>query len=478
MDKVSYYFNSIKEYYDYYTDPEEEKHIIGLFGNKVVDYINIFIRILIFISIIFLILKNLPQGSGDPRHSVYFNLILLITIYQILIYINQNWFVEYQSFMTISGMDDCAEDWVKPNCPQGILGIMLKVVESIGSGIIEQMSDFSNILMVIVLGFILSKMGWPWQLALLNIVPFRIIQGAIYYIFLASKFSPIGFIFGTDEDTKNPILVKDEHTFISAVVNRGDAEDEEQKKKVNIGGIVLKDLNTRFYVMYIILLLLIFLTIIILVTTNTVIDCSTYDGLIPLSFFKGCMGYRITIFINVIFFFGFSHDFIKSLTLLSEDETVSCPWLKDDRGQFLNSDQQLYKSKNGDCVNSASYTESIPLCNASHIIECKQKNNPLKGCLHSRKPSNNILKDLFEWQKSHYYEGENTQANAIDTRIVVKKNSDGKYIIDNDLNKVTFKNEECRNSVQNWLLSYKGQSFEPYPKEQQEKDNNIKTKDN
>ena len=59
MNSATYYFNSIKEFYDYYTDPDEEKHIIGLFGNKVVDYINIFIRILIFISIIFLILKNL-----------------------------------------------------------------------------------------------------------------------------------------------------------------------------------------------------------------------------------------------------------------------------------------------------------------------------------------------------------------------------------------------------------------------------------
>lgn len=473
MDKVSYYFNSIKEYYDYYTDPGEEKHIIGLFGNKVVDYINIFIRILIFIIIIFLILKKLPQGSGDPRHGLYFNLILLITIYQVLIYINQNWFVEYKSFMVMSGMDGCDEYDVKPNCPQGLLGIMLKVVEGIGDGILEKI-NFSNIVMVIVLGFILSKIGWPWQLALLNIVPFNIIQGAIYYIFLASKFSPIGFIFGTDNDAKNPVLIKDEHKFLTAI----EMGSEESQEDVDMGGLVLKDLNTRFYVMYIVLLLLIFLTIIILITTNTVIDCSTYDGLLPLSFFKGCMGYRITIFINVIFFFGFSHDFIQSLTLLSEDETVSCLWLKDDRGQPLDPDKQLYKSKNGDCVNSASYTESIPMCNASHIIECKQKNNPLKGCLHSRNPSNNILKDLFDWQNSHYYEGENTQANARDTRIVVKKNSDGKYIIDNDLNKVTFKNEECRNSVQNWLLNYKGQSFEPYPKEQQEKDNNIKTIDN
>ena len=471
MNSATYYFNSIKEFYDYYTDPDEEKHIIGLFGNKVVDYINIFIRILIFISIIFLILKNLPQGSGDPRHGVYFNLILLITIYQILIYINQNWFVEYKSFMKMSGMDKCDEDRLKQDCPQGLLGIMLKVVEGIGDGIIEQL-NFTNILMVIVLGFILSKIGWPWQLALLNIVPFHIIQGATYYIFLASKFSPIGFIFGTEENAENPVLVKNENKFLTAI------EMGSEKPQEDIGATVLKDLNTRFYVMYIILLLLIFLTIIILVTTNTVIDCSTYDGLLPLSFFKGCMGYRITIFINVIFFFGFSHDFIQSLTLLSEDETVSCPWLKDDQGQFLDPVQQLYKSKSGDCVNSASYTESIPLCNASHIIECKQKNNPLKGCLHSRRSSNNILKDLFDWQKSHYYEGENAQANAIDTRIVVKKNSDGKYIIDNDLNKVTFKNEECRNSVQDWLLSYKGQTFEPYPKEQQEKDNNIKTKDN
>ena len=155
--------------------------------------------------------------------------------------------------MAMSGMDGCDEDWLKQDCPQGLLGIMLKVVEGIGDGIIEQL-NFTNILMVIVLGFILSKIGWPWQLALLNIVPFHIIQGATYYIFLASKFSPIGFIFGTEENAKNPILVENEHTFISAVVNMDDAKDEEQKKKKYIGGKVLKDLNTRFYVMYIILL--------------------------------------------------------------------------------------------------------------------------------------------------------------------------------------------------------------------------------
>ena len=470
-DYVEDYVYSIEDYYDYYTNPDREKNMIGVFGNKLVDYINVFIRILIFISIIFLILKNLPQGSGDPRHSMYFNLILLITIYQILIYINQNWFVEYKSFMVMSGLDKCTEYDTNPDCPQGLLGIALKVVEGIGEGILEKLK-FSNILMVIVLGFILSKIGWPWQLALFNILPFNTIQGAIYYIFLASKFSPVGFIFGTEDNATNPVLVRDENKFLTSI------EMGSEIPKEDIGATVLKDLNTRFYTMYIVLLLLIFLTIIILVTTNTVIDCSSFNGLLPLTLFKGCMGYRMTIFINIIFFFGFSHDFIQSLTILSKDKEVSCPWLKNNNGQPLSSDEQLYTSEKGECVNSASYTGSIPLCNASNIIECTQNNNPLKGCLQSRNSSNNILKDLSDWQNNHYYEGGNTQSNATDTRIVVTKNSDGKYVIDDDLNKVVFKNRECRNSIQEWLLNTDTGPFESYTSEQQERDKNIKTINN
>ena len=180
----------------------------------------------------------------------------------------------------MSGMYGCSEYDTNTDCPQGILGIILKVVEGIGNGIIDQLLNFKNILIVIVLGFILSKIGWPWQLALLKILPFDTIKGAIYYIFLASKFSPIGFIFGTEEDAKNPVLVIYEHKFFTAI-----EMGMKPKKDQGIGGIVLKDLNTRFYTMYIILLLLIFFTIIILITTNTVIDCSTYNGFL-LSFFR------------------------------------------------------------------------------------------------------------------------------------------------------------------------------------------------
>ena len=464
MDTLNDYFDTMKQYYSYYTNPEEEKHIIGLIGNKIVDYINIIIRIFIFITIIFLILKKLPQGSGDSRHSMYFNLILLTTIYQILIYINQNWYGEYHIFLTESGLTDCNKDPYNKGCPQGLLGIMLKVIMGIGDGIIDKLSKMSTIISTIVMGFIFSKLGWPWQLSLINILPFDNIQGAIYYIFLGSKFSPIGFIFGTEDDILDPVLIKGKQQFGPSVsASRVLAGD-------NIDGIPLKDLNTRFYTMYIILLLLIFFTIIILITTNTVIDCSKFDGLLPISYFKGCMGYRIIIFINVIFFFGFSHDFFQSLFQLEEKGEVSCPWFKDNSGQPKQA--QLYENESPQCVSSSSYTHPIPMCNASQIIECKVVDDPLKGCLRKRDPNNNnILKDLFDWQKNHYYEDKTGP--VIDTRIIVKKNSEGKYIIDEDLNKVELTNE-CKRSVQDWLLNTDTGTFAPYTQEKQERDKNIK----
>ena len=100
---------------------------------------------------------------------------------------------------------------------------------------------------------------------------------------------------------------------------------------------------------------------------------------------------------------------------------VSCTWLRDNLGQPLDLDKQLYTSEKGECVNPDSYTEQIPICNASHIIECKQINNPLKGCLQNRNSSNGILKDLLDWQNNHYYEDGTRTEGAMDTRIVVKK---------------------------------------------------------
>jgi hypothetical protein len=464
MDTLNDYFDTMKQYYSYYTNPEEEKHVIGLIGNKIVDYINIIIRIFIFITIIFLILKKLPQGSGDSRHSMYFNLILLTTIYQILIYINQNWYGEYQTFLTDSGLGDCDAYSYDEDCPQGLLGIIIKVVDGIGVGITKKLG-WTSASMTVILSLIFWKLGWPWQLALINMLPFDIIQGAIYYIFLASKFSPIGFIFGTEDSISDPFLIKHSDDFDNASYAAKVLDGED------IGGVRLKDLNTRFYTMYIILILLIFFTIIILITTNNVIDCSTFDGLLPLSFFKGCMGYRIIIFINVIFFFGFSHDFIQSLLQLDDKEEITCPWFKNNIGQTKL--VQLYENESPQCVSSSSYTHPIPMCNASQIIECKVVDDPLKGCLRKRDPTNNnLLKDLFDWQIKHHYEDKTSPVS--DTRIIVKKNSEGKYIIDDDLNKVVFKNRECRNSVEEWLLNTDKGPFDSYTPEQQKKDKNIK----
>ena len=88
--------------------------------------------------------------------------------------------------------------------------------------------------------------------------------------------------------------------------------------------------------------------------------------------------------------------------------------------------------------------------------------------------NNNILKDLIDWRSKHHYKDTSgTSGTASSTRIIVKKNSEGKYIIDKDLNKVELTNE-CKRSVQDWLLNHNGTNFSTYPPDQKQLDEKIK----
>ena len=63
---------------------------IGRYGNDIVDYINIFFRLIIGCIIIYIILSSFKaHGDADDSHVLYFNLILFTSIYMILMYIQK-----------------------------------------------------------------------------------------------------------------------------------------------------------------------------------------------------------------------------------------------------------------------------------------------------------------------------------------------------------------------------------------------------
>ena len=87
MDSIE---DSINNFLNKYKFTEKEKSKISQYGNSIVDLINKFIRIIIAFMIVYLIITKLPD-HGDKDHTMYFNLLLLISIFLLLIYIQKNW---------------------------------------------------------------------------------------------------------------------------------------------------------------------------------------------------------------------------------------------------------------------------------------------------------------------------------------------------------------------------------------------------
>ena len=133
MDSVN---NFLNEYI--FTQGVESR--VGQYGNDIVDLINKFIRIIIAFMIVYLIITKLPD-HGDKDHTMYFNLLLLISIFLLLIYIQKNWRGYYlMDFLGAGNYDpDCAQDIDDPKpevggkrCPVSLEDNGLLLIDSIG----------------------------------------------------------------------------------------------------------------------------------------------------------------------------------------------------------------------------------------------------------------------------------------------------------------------------------------------------------
>jgi len=452
MDSVK---DSINNFLDEYIFTEDIKSRMGQYGNDVVDLINKFIRIIIAFMIVYLIIIKLPD-HGDKDHTMYFNLILLISIFLILIYIQKNWREYYISkFLGDNGYGgECAQDQDNPPptdsagniCPVGLEKNGSLLINSITEGLIKEFEDWTNYLKLIGLGLLLRQMGTKWYYAFLIFIPVNSIEGVIYYLLYGSKYSPINFLFGKTGSIEDPYIYEDNK------ISDGKQLESEQE---------LKNFNERFYVMYIVLILLIFFTIIIRLTSDTIIDCKNFVGPIPTEYLQKCMGYRFYMILNALLFIGFSTDFMDSLKKISvEKDILKCPWKFDESGNQLPVSQQVYTSREGECLKPEDVITTPQDCKVTQeLLECKDdRTSDLPNCLIKRTDYNNYnytLKDVVQF---------NEEKESSDKRIIIAKNPDGGYMI-HPSNEIEIKDPNCLKSINRWLASQnKDSMFEPISK--------------
>lgn len=440
------------------------------YGNDVVDLINKFIRIIIAFMIVYLIIIKLPD-HGDKDHTMYFNLLLLISIFLILIYIQKNWRGYYLNDFLASGNYDqrCARDQDNPPdkirgkpCPTTLEENGSLLIDSMTRGLIKELNptiNWHNYLYLIGLGLLLRQLEYKSYFALLIFIPFDSIKGIIYYILYASKYSPINFLFGKTGNVLNPYIYDGENKI---------SESEESSDENE-----LKNFNERFYVMYIVLILLIFFAIIIRLTSDTIINCKNFVGPIPINALQGCIGYRFYMVLNVILFIGFSTDFMDSLEKISlETDSLTCPWKIDETGRQLPLNQQIYTSREGECIKPKDIKTGTPQdCSIEQeILECTPSvPSHLPNCFIERSIYNDYkytLKDISKFN--------NENDDDEDHRIIIKENPDGGFMIDSDNNEIEINNPGCRTSIRNWLASQTDiNKFERLPESIIDKLNNI-----
>jgi len=452
MDSIE---DSIKKFLNKYIFTQKGKSKIGQYGNDVVDLINKFIRIIIAFMIVYLIITKLPD-HGDKDHTMYFNLLLLISIFLLLIYIQKNWREYYLNNFLKSGDvgPECAQDQDEPpdydingnKCLVTLGENGDTVIDCILLGLVERLDpteNWDNYLYLIGLGILLRQLNYKWWYALLIFIPINSIKGIIYYILYASKYSPINFLFGKTGNIEDPYLYGD---------NEIKGPEDEDKRMTERQ---LVNFNERFYVMYIVLILLIFFIIIIRLTSDTIIDCKNFVGPIPIDALQGCIGYRFYMILNVLLFIGFSVDFMNSLNRLSSDETpLICSTKFDDSGKHLPRRMQIYTSSEGECRKPEDFIKGTPqYCNAEEeILECLPKNpSSLSNCFIKRSDYNSgkyILNDITTFREKKRLE----KNDSFEHRIIIKKNSDGIYEID-ESNEIEIQDQSCKNSIENWLRS-------------------------
>tara|TARA_B110000483_G_scaffold44181_1_gene55196 strand:+ start:472 stop:1827 length:1356 start_codon:yes stop_codon:yes gene_type:complete len=447
MDTINDFINDT-----IFSDSNESK--IGRYGNNAVNLINKFIRLIIAFGMVYLIIIRLPD-HGDKDHTMYFNLISIITIFLLLIHIQKDWRGYYiDNFLKPGGVPpECAED-LEPLSDHSLAGDACKN-RTIGanagifgtvmiSALVEQFGSWTN-WGALVLAVIALKMADKKAMyALLMFLPIYTIQGIIYYITFASKYSPINFIFGKIGFESEPIIY--------------DSPDHPPGSEVT-----LKNFSEKFYIMYIVLILLIFFTIIIRLTADTTISCNNFKGAVNL--LEGCTGYRIYMVLNALLFIGMSTDFIDSLQKISrDDEIISCPWSMDTNASGSDYRKQLYHFSEAECKLPKDIIKTPDNCNPNNeIIECSEKISHLKGCMMNRldygseRDGEGTLKIIRDQQMNG--------ADSKRKRIIIKKDTDGEgYIIDeaNGAKGIPLPPGVCKTSIENWLRGYTG-TFESLP---------------
>ena len=462
--------DSIYSFFNENVFTRDAKSTIGQYGNDVVDLINKFIRIIIAFMIVYLIIVKLPD-HGDKDHTMYFNLLLLISIFLILIYIQKNWRGYYLNDFLASGEYDqrCARDQDNPPdrirgkpCPTTLEENGSLLVDTMTTGLIKELDptiNWHNYLYLIGLGLLLRQLEYKSYYALLIFIPFDSIKGIIYYILYASKYSPINFLFGKTGNVLNPYIYDGENKI---------SESEESSDERE-----LKNFNERFYVMYIVLILLIFFTIIIRLTSDTIINCKNFVGPIPINALQGCIGYRFYMVLNVLLFIGFSTDFMDSLEKISlETDSLTCPWKIDETGRQLPLNQQVYTSRQGECVKPKDVKTGTPQdCSVEQeILECTPSvPSHLPNCFIERTIYNDYRYTLKDVSKFN-----NENDDDEDHRIIIKENPDGGFMIDSDNNEIEINNPGCRTSIRNWLASQTDiNKFERLPQSNIDKLNKI-----
>lgn len=446
--------DEINNYIDKYIFSDSNESKIGKYGNNVVSLINKFIRIIIAFGIVYLI--STKMSHGDMDHTMYFNLVLLISIFLILIYIQKNWRGYYiNNFLGAADPPlggECAgdldnipkKDSAGNDCPRGIEANADILIDAVTVALVNELSDWKNYFGLIGTGIGLRLLHWPMYYAAFTFLPFNCLKGVIFFVLFASKYSPINFLFGKTGSVDDPYIYGN-------TVSEGKKGAEETP---------LINFNEKFYLMYIVLILLIFFTIIIRLTSDTVMDCKNFEGPIPFmgDVLEGCSGYRFYMVLNVLLFIGFSTDFIDSLQKISlEDTVLSCPWKVNTTGKPSPMSEQIYKSKSGECLSPENLVDT-PICypEQGQIIECKPEiPSPLPGCKIKRGANTCELNNI-------------TQFNSVNTapadRILISKNTNGNgYVID-PKNKIKIEPGECLNSINSWLASKNDDKlFKPDP---------------
>ena len=436
--------DSIKDFLNKYIFTTEEKSKIGQYGNDVVDLINKFIRIIVAFMIVYLIITKLPD-HGDKDHTMYFNLLLLISIFLLLIYIQKNWRKYYinnflgaadppiDASVCAGDLDNIPkEDGAGVPCPQGFEENGIILIEAVATAIVGQLKDWMNYLYLIGIGLGLRQLGYPMYYAAIIFFPFNCLKGIIFFLFFASKYSPINFLFGKTGNINDPYIYGNK-------ISEGKNEQTETE---------LINFNERFYVMYIVLILLIFFIIIIRLTSDTIIDCKNFVGPIPIDTLQGCIGYRFYMILNILLFIGFSTDFMDSLNKLSLDKPpLICSTKLDIDGSPAPITNQIYTSRDGECLKPGEFIKGTPqYCNAeSEILECTTKiPSPLPNCFIKRTDYNINTYTLND--VSLFNDNKN---DGLEHRIIIKKNPDGYKI--HEINEIEIPDQSCKNSIENWL---------------------------